>query len=458
LGNIYIMENPNLKKILGFNQLSFVLGDIQMTDNDALTAIDSFQELQTIGGGLRLRSLIALNSVETMSNLFAVEATIEVANTPISDLGFLSSLVRTGGLELYLAPQVSNLLGLSKLANAKLISVNTCQNFSSLNGLVSIEKLDKIDLGGLPNLKDFKGLERLTQLFSLKILGLPNLASLATGGPKIQIQDFLDISGTTKFKDLSEVDLAANFNWLSLSDSNLATLNGLETLESVEVLSFQNLAELKSLDGLQNVRSVSQMTFDRLNIRDLKPLARLEFAKTSLSIWDNSKLEDFSGLKGLIEVGTLSISRMPMKNLRGFPKGLVVKGGFDLRDNPNLLDLGGLNNISKVGGDIYIGGNPNLQSLQGMESLDIRGNAFIGYSNFISEPFDDLPKLTDVEALTKIVGIGGALRLRMAVCVDVELKDRISAKVSGLNVTSDQPLFGGDSPILISQPENCITN
>lgn len=112
---------------------------------------------------------------------------------------------------------------------------------------------------------------------------------------------------------------------LHISNDQLSTLYGLNSLFSVE--------------GLVNI-SVS-------NIINLEGLESLQYIGSHLIISDNTNLENVEHLNNLTFVG----------------------GRLSIQDNPNLISLNGLQNLNNVGEWISILGNSQLTSLSGIDNI-----------------------------------------------------------------------------------------
>merc|ERR1711977_172029 len=138
--------------------------------------------------------------------------------------------------------------------------------------------------------------------------------------------------------------------WNNDRPRGLGSLHGLESLEKVGGdLTLQNNPSLLSLRGLDSLKSIGGM----------------------LRLYANGNLQSLSGLESLERIGELSIwNEDALQSLAGLSNLKEIEGGVDIRMSDNLTSLeGAFEGMTRLGGDLYIGTNPKLASLAGLQGL-----------------------------------------------------------------------------------------
>jgi Leucine-rich repeat (LRR) protein len=174
--------------------------------------------------------------------------------------------------------------------------------------------------------------------------------------------EHLAISGTAS-PNLAAFDGVANIDGLSVSDSQLETLEGLHhdgTLDQGLRLQFRQELDLSALSGVTQVQS---LTVNGSRQSTLAGLGGLKTIERSLDI-TGSDLRDLDGLSSLETVGTWIF----------------------ITENPELTSLQGLSRLSSFGADqvmaeLIIENNPVLPQCQVAELYERFGLLATGLGN-----------------------------------------------------------------------------
>lgn len=282
-------------------------------------------------------------------------------------------------------------------------------------GAYYIENLTSItNLESLDSLVEVTGSLKIEFNQSLKSLkGLNNLSSV--GG-------ILTISGNEILGSLSELKIT-RAKLLAINNNNALTnfdgLQGLRSLNSVEVRGNQNLVNFK---GLENLKSI----------------------ETSLNITKNKNLNSFEGLENLEELGGLNlVANSSLVSLSGFKNSITSLNHLYLLGNSSLRDLKGmLSEDCTIKNTVIIDNNPSLESLEGLR-----------FHNDITFNFEltDNSSLTDISAMSDINTIGRDLI--------ISNNEKLSNLTGLENLFSVGNLYGSESGYILTIVNNkSLTN
>jgi hypothetical protein len=211
-------------------------------------------------------------------------------------------------------------------------------------------------------LHSLAGLERLEAVGSLSLVGVA-AGSLEPLAQLRQLTDFglLAISRCDALVDLAPLAQLSGIQRLSLVESNLESLDGLQIRDRLVSLSLSG-ERLSNIGALSRLRSVSDdISIDQTALRDLAPLAQLE-ATGGLYISNNPLLETLHGLEALGSVqdylvvsNNAALQDAAALNGLGMSEFLIVSYNDSLR---RLADFPNLRTNS-----IQITDNPELEAL-----------------------------------------------------------------------------------------------
>jgi len=189
---------------------------------------------------------------------------------------------------------------------------------------------------------------------------------------------------------------------LTIESEPLTDLRGLDGLQSVGGrLRIHNCPELTSLDGLEGLLSVAGGAFVNQcwNLTEICALSNVTDIGGYLYL-RMTPVADLSCLQGLAATSTWESIRMEhtaLTSLAGLESIETVQDSMEFQGNAQLTDIDAISGVIWVGGVLRIDHNPNLAviSLPVLQSVDrfvtITGNGLTTL---------DLPSLAQVEDLT----------------------------------------------------------
>lgn len=193
--------------------------------------------------------------------------------------------------------------------------------------------------------------------------------------------------GTFDSNDLVSVGLSSlrYAGCLNLSGNNLTSVDGLNSLESVNGLLNLRYNNLETLSGLKNLKTINE----DLNLQYNDNLSNLNGLESLTSVGkiiaSENFINDISGLKSLKKAGSLQFNNYgneiqdltPLSNLN------TVSIDVDFIDN-DVRTLAGLENLESVGMDIAFWDNDNLTDISALSNLTFLGDDLIFDSDLSS--------------------------------------------------------------------------
>ena len=208
-----------------------------------------------------------------------------------------------------------------------------------------------------------------------------------------------------------------NIDWISLADTDNRIWYGDYTIYNNDDLAL--LSGYTSVTGELRIRGDSSIT----NLASLIDLTSVGGNLSIVGVYNNnSNLSNLEGLNNLVTVkGELILTGNPnIVNLEGLSR-LTSVGGMLIGlpddddagyENESLTSLKGLESLSRVKGNIRICGNPGLESLDGLNNLEIiDGSLKFENYNYKNTWTVDNSAMSSVTALRSLVFIGGDLLL-----------------------------------------------
>ncbi|GAB3888943.1 beta strand repeat-containing protein [Spirosoma agri] len=220
-------------------------------------------------------------------------------------------------------------------------------------------------------------------------------------------------------------------NKLTISGADIANLNGLRNLTSVDgTLQISNNAQLTNLTGLGNLQRVGYDFQINSNptLTSIAALTALTSVDNNLQISNDPQLTNLTGLNNLQRVGgDLRLeSNQALTSIAALTALTSVGVNLQISSDAQLTNLMGLSNLKTVGVDLQINSNPTLTSIAALTALtsvgsklQISNNAqltnLMGLSNLKTVGGDlqinSNPTLTSIAALTALTSVGNNLQI-----------------------------------------------
>lgn len=383
LGGLHIVNNTELTSLAGLGGIEVIPGDLNIGDHTKLTNLSGLDNLRSIGGtfGIATQNDTLMQDLSGVGNLETIGGDLNISsNNHLSTLNGLNRLRSVGGLIIQANSALSNLSGLDSLvvvendcfirSNSALIDLAGLQQLNSVGGTFDLSDnaalVNCLGLEGLQSVgKEFIvagnfALQYLIGLDSLRSIGDSLMVSFNPSLVSLSMPMLDSIGGAFRLWENSQLSLPGNFDRLAYIGGNFH-------------LGFNPL--LTQLAGLEYLNFIGGHFSISNTITSLYGLDNLAFVGGNFDV--HSALTSFSGVENLGHIG----------------------GNLSVIYNPHLTDFVGLNQLAAIGGNLYINQLPMLQSLSGLENL-----ATVGGDLTIS----DLSGLTNVEALGSLASIGGA--------------------------------------------------
>ena len=400
VSDILIWDNPVLQNLEGL--VNIQKADlIQLYNNASLSDLDALLNFTEIGQ-------FEIHGCESLLELPQFESTLSFGNIDISygngltDLRGFSNVSNIKGIQL-IQSNIASLSGLEKVESLEfrlnLISNFNLQDLTGLNNLRSvgdgsanagiyIQSNDNlISLKGLDHVEVIRGKFNLTQNPSLQnIDGLESLRSAEKIGLYAN-QTLENINGLSGIQELSEFTLEANLNL-----NNLPNFMLLERLDNLFIISGDAFT---NLEGLNNVSTIGNLTIKESSIQSLIGLDNLQIVE-ELTIESNNNLIDLRGLEQLSSVsGYFQLwHNQNLLNLEGLNNlKSIVFGDFDIRGNESLTSLVGLESLNNIGSNLNIIGNPlcsDFCSITSLFTTGIVGGSFSAVNNLNNPSSQDI--------------------------------------------------------------------
>jgi PKD repeat protein len=377
--HLLITSNRALERIEGFSQLKSSSFDLNISFNDALEAIAGFNSLKSINS-LRVGSnQVLAGDLSFLDNIAGEANTITIgANPLLTGIGRFAALTRiAGNLTVnHTAMTVFDAFPLLERIDGSL--------FMGFNTVVSHCELIRFREG----IYDSGGIGGTS---SVSNNGNWHTGSITISSPAdiVPFEGICGISGT-----------------LSVVSSSVTNLAGLDSLMTVWTLDIRNNQQLESLEGLHNLASAS-----------------------NVSIQSNSVLPNLNGLRGLREVwsptifdGNMSIGGNASMTSLGLDRLAHVQRGFGVGGQA-LVNLTGLSSLRRAG-SMTISGTGTIQRIDPWSSIEYLGSltltnlpgiidmTFLSRGEIESLSLLGLPDLAGLEGLEFLSSMKGNLFVR----------------------------------------------
>ncbi|WP_367392737.1 T9SS type A sorting domain-containing protein [Lewinella sp. LCG006] len=235
---LLIYRNDALTNLQGLSSLVSVGTDFEIKDNDGLLSLSGIEQLTTIGGYVIIDKNYLLVTLNGLEGITAINQRLEItANSHLESLDGLNNLT---SIATYFILEY----------NASLTSLSALSNLSHITGLLQINNNN--------DLTDLHGLEGLTNLGALWIIGNTGLSSLSGLDNLTNIDGSLQIWNHIQLPDLTGLGALESIGGYCsiLTNSNMESLVGLESLTSVGDYLWISNSSLESLSALSNLSTI----------------------------------------------------------------------------------------------------------------------------------------------------------------------------------------------------------
>ncbi|HVK98209.1 MAG TPA: hypothetical protein VM553_00280 [Dongiaceae bacterium] len=240
------------------------------------------------------------------------------------------------------------------------------------------------------NLTSLTGLESISQLGELIIENNRVLKNLTGLGGLERIDGNLLVKGNAKLADLSGASRLANIDGSLTLDDNAALVStkGVETLQNIQLdLNLLSNPALASLEGFAGLTRIG---------------GTLAIDVNTTSHNTPSRLTNLSGLDALTHTGSIRINTNPqLASLQGLNSLTTVTNYLYLANNPLLQNLQALDSLTSVR-IVSLERNRQLRNLQGLEQVRNLDYLTINGGNNTTPPAEGLNSLTGIEAVGSI--------------------------------------------------------
>ncbi|WP_115461596.1 hypothetical protein [Winogradskyella aurantiaca] len=227
-----LTNNSNLSNMSGLTSVVTIIGDVKIERNDALTNLIGFPDIERISGRLdisynqNLQSLEGLNTIETIEEV----------------------------LSLNLNPSLSTLVGLDNLNNIESLVINENNSLNNISGIENLDQLEYLYINRNQNLTDISAIIGLNRITSLAIHANPQLNTLPSFTGTLEME-YLEIAYENGFQSLHGLESIVNVFEISLFQTNLMTLDGLDNLNTITNLYINQNQFLSDYCALTNLLS-----------------------------------------------------------------------------------------------------------------------------------------------------------------------------------------------------------
>ena len=426
-----------------------ISGCLNISGTD-ITNLSNLSTLQEVGClfiySTNLTSLEGLNNLQNLTgNAKRVEFIQNYLLTDVSAISSLGTQIKT--LQLKNNTSLVNLTGLGTAEDAiELKIINSAvEDLSMFNNMQQIDRLWLLDLPNLISITGFNGLESFTG--AIRMENLPNLITLNAFNSitilhyGLSIENLPSLVSLEGFNSLTNI---SNNGFIIKNNVNLESINGFENLTTIDggflVMDCENLQNLgdftslsaipggltlKNLPSLANITALSQLnsignSWVGMKIENCENLISLEGLNNLVNLDGPLFLKDLNNLQSISALGNAQmnanenyIQLINLNNLLSLSglNNVQTLHTLTLDGLNSLTNLEGLNNLTEVEYGFRIENMNNLNSLNGLENLTSAASYYWDEFSHSSITFDNLPQLTNLNALLSLTFIG-ALYIR----------------------------------------------
>lgn len=359
-GKVTISHNPLLTSVQGLQNMEVIEDDLLISWNDILSSFEGLDQVRKMKGSFTLEwstgidSLTGFDMVDTIAGTLTMTYLWDLTSmTAFSNLKYLGGYRLNGLNQLKSIPDMNQL---SYLGDFILY----------FNGLT--------DLPAFPLLSTINGSFHLNGNFKLPALrGFENI-NRVTGDLIIEAAGEEIIRGTETFNLDAFHTLTVVGGSFRIHVERLDTLDGFTSLDSVggdfSVNGSNGLHTFPQDNHFKDIGTNIYLANLPL-LENLDCLSGLENINGGLSISSCPNLMSLSSISHFHEYGGgFSLSDMNLINLSDLANLKDIGGSLRISHCNSLTNLAGLESLDSIDGHIYIVGNLNLESLEGIQHID----------------------------------------------------------------------------------------
>jgi hypothetical protein len=417
-GSISVTKNAQLTNLVGLESVSSAGSDqsgwsVLVHDNGQLTSLAGLNGLNTISGGVHVSNntklqALAMDSLTNMGCSTTKKSIELLFNTEMTEMSGLDSMTGSvcGSLDVQGNIALTNLKAVEGITsfgsddNGVGVMISGNGALSNVDGLITVTSV-----GGSFNLlgsavdstKKLKGITSVGQdsngyslVFgdnsAMKDLGMDGLSGTVPGS--VLLFDMPTLNNTDLLKSVTAIGTDSEGVGFVVKNTGISDLTGADALVSVAGgVAFTGNPSMTTIsfgaaDGV-TVGTSSGATQNSIEILDNPALVHtndfnvMGHLSGGVVVQGNNELTSF--LLRAAELGTDANGRCLSIDSNAKLTGITIsastcKGGFAITNNDALVNLEGFVNMAIVkknsaGNSMEISGNPNLESLHGLEAI-----------------------------------------------------------------------------------------
>jgi hypothetical protein len=275
-------------------------------------------------------------------------------------------------------------------------------------------------------------LRNQSDLDKLSLLPDPCIDSIRS----ITIDGYLDVSDPIKdlsnlqrFKELDKLQITAN--------SQLISLNGLDSLVSVRELNLWDNSRIKSLEGMGSLRIAKEITIRSMD--SLVSLSNVDFSLSTCNSLEiqNSGVKDLSALSTLDSITSVFLYDTPINDM-SWASDVQKIDLIHLTSNDSITEFSFTN--GPLIGDLILEDNNSLSEIVGITFQDI-----VGQIEISNNPVSNLSIISGPKQVTSFIELRNSNLVEMPAWVGVDEVGDIF--ISGNNVLEGIEFLEGFSKI-----------
>ncbi|WBL23792.1 hypothetical protein [Zunongwangia sp. HRR-M8] len=379
---IYIGENQTLKNLNGLGAIKNI-DFLYLNDNPSLSSIDAIKDCESLNS-IKIDGHSSLTQLPFFENLTTINSIQIRYGGSLTNLSGFKNLKTIGSINFF----QSNILSFEGLDNLEDISskleIMSCENIKDFHGLENLKSIGNgnyysgLVINDNQNLLSFNGLHNLTNLRgSFNVASNNSLLNFDGLENLITIDETMHLHNNESLNNINAIANLSSLNGFVLEGNNsLAKLPIFNNLTHLEYIHMAYGGGLYNLQGLNNLKSVRSISFEESNIVSLDGLNSLENIEKLLKIQRCHNLVDLKGLENVTSIGNgyssqgISINyNSGFKNLSGINSLTQIKGTLEIRGNELMSNLDGLERLTEIQNDIQIIGNKALTDFCSLSSF-----------------------------------------------------------------------------------------